>query len=61
MGDLKSNTQEAALSEYNEFIDNIMQHYDNSNEAERREISEDLLLFCRDRADKDYLRSARYS
>ena len=43
------------MSEYNEFIDDIMHHYDNSNEAEKREMFEDLLLFCYERADEDDL------
>ena len=32
------------MSEYSEDIDDIMHHYDNSNEAEKREMFEDLLL-----------------
>ena len=32
------------MSEYNEDIDDIMRHYSNSNEAEKREMFEDLLL-----------------
>ena len=43
------------MSEYSEFIDDIMHHYDNSNEAEKREMFEDLLLFCCERADEDDL------
>ena len=51
----KSNTEEAVLSEYSEFIDDIMHHYDNSNEDEKREMFEDLLLFCCECADEDDL------
>ena len=40
------------MSEYSEFIDDIMHHYDNSNEAEKREMFEDLLLFCCERINK---------
>ena len=43
------------MSEYSEFIDDIMHHYDNSNEAEKREMFEDLLLFCCERANEDDL------
>ena len=43
------------MSEDHEFIDDIMHHYDNSNEAEKREMFEDLLLFCCERADEDDL------
>ena len=43
------------MSEYSEFIDDIMHHYDNSNQAEKREMFEDLLLFCCERADGNYL------
>ena len=52
---MKNNTEEADLSEDSEFIDDIMHHYDNSNEAEKREMFEDLLLFCCERADEDDL------
>lgn len=55
MGDLRNNTEETVLSEYSEFIDDIMHHYDNSNEDEKREMFEDLLLFCCERADEDDL------
>ena len=40
------------MSEYGEFIDDLMRQYDNSNEEERREMFEDLLLFCCDRAEE---------
>ena len=32
------------MSEYNKEIDDIMHHYDSSNEAEKRKMFEDLLL-----------------
>ena len=43
------------MSEDSGFIDDIMHHYDNSSEAEKREMFEDLLLFCCERADEDDL------
>ena len=40
------------MSEYSEDIDDIMHHYDNSNEAERREMFEDLLHAKSDESDE---------